>query len=241
MQYTKVQINNNIRRLLEDGRSNDEALDLYLKMKMENDLGPERPFCKKGPSPSEIHMHLIGNDVIDRKDFKLEMTKGTKIPTQRLVVKLSPTCTLYAETSYSALQVTINEKNITFMYLRSYWAKDIALWIIRQKQNLERYLESWDAVLDIACKKTKSNRMAFLAIRAIFTEAMKDYPHLKYVLIEQKRRVRIKVMIPNTHLGVYIDAWWGSYRESLPQQIESLKKILDVHSKSHLTHFFVYH
>ena len=66
MQYTKVQINSNIRRALEDGRSNDDALDLYLKMNMENDLGPERPFIKKGPSPADIHMNLIGNHVIDK-------------------------------------------------------------------------------------------------------------------------------------------------------------------------------
>ena len=98
MQYTKVQINSNIRRALEDGRSNDDALDLYLKMNMENDLGPERPFIKKGPSPSDIHMNLIGNHVIDKDDFKLEVTKKAKIPVQRLAVKLSPTCTLYAET-----------------------------------------------------------------------------------------------------------------------------------------------
>jgi hypothetical protein len=74
-----------------------------------------------------------------------------------------------------------------------------------------------------------------------FTEAMKDYPQVKYELVEQKRRARIKVMIPNTHLGVYLDAWWGSYRESLPRQIESLKLIIEAHSKSTLTNFFVYH
>ena len=186
-------------------------------------------------------MNLIGNHVIDKDDFKLELTKGTKIPTQRLVVKLSPTCTLYAETSFSSLQVTINEKMMTFIYLKSYRAEDVALWMIRQKQNLEKYMEGWDAVLRQASKKTKSNRMAFLGIRAIFTEAMKDYPRVKYQIVEQKRRARIKVMIPNTHLGVYLDAWWGSYRDSLPQQIESLKKILDVHSKSTLTNYFIYH
>ena len=79
MQYTKVQINNNIRRALENGRSNDDALDLYLKMNMENDLGNERPFIKKGPSPSDIHMNLIGNHVIDKDDFKFEVTKKDKI------------------------------------------------------------------------------------------------------------------------------------------------------------------
>ena len=102
-------------------------------------------------------------------------------------------------------------------------------------------MESWGTVLDKACEKVKSKRMACLAIRAIFNEAMKDYPHVKYEFIEQKRRARIKVMIPNTHLGVYLDAWWGSYRESLPKQIKSLQLIIEAHSKSTLTNFFVYH
>lgn len=241
MQYTKVQINSNIRGALEDGRSNDDALDLYLKMNMENDLGPERPFIRNGPSPSEIHMNLIGNHVIDKDDFELEVTKKTKNPVQRLAVKLSPTCTLYAETYHSSLHVTINEKNLTSIYLRSYKAEDIALWLIRQKQHLEKYMADWDAVLSQACKKAKSNHMAFLGIRAMITEAMKDFPSVKYQIVEQKRRARIKVMIPNTHLGVYLDGWWGSYRDSLPQQIESLKQILDVHSKSSLSNFFIYH
>lgn len=241
MQYTKSQINNNIRRALEDGRSNDEALDLYLRMCMENDLGPERPFTRKGPSPADVHMNLIGNEVIAKGDFKLEVTKKSNVPVQRLVVKLSPTCTLYAETSGWALQVTINNNFMTSIHLRSYWGKDVALWMIRQKRHLEQYMEGWDAVLGLACKKAKSNRIAFLGIRAMITEAMKDYPHVKYQIIEQKRRARIKVMIPNTNLGVYLDAWWGSFRERLPQQIESLKKILDVHRKSCLSNFFIYH
>ena len=241
MQYTKFQINNNIRKVLEEGKSNEDALDLFLMMNMENDLGPENLFIMTGPSPSEVHMNLLGNDDIANDDIKLEMMKGARIYTQRLVVKLSPTCTLYAETSHSSLHITINEKNMTSMYLRSYKAVDVALWMIRQKQNLEKYLESWDAVLENACKKAKSNRMAYLGIRAKFTEAMKDYPEVKYVFLEQKRRARIKVMIPDTHLGVYIDAWWGSYKERLPKQIESLKLILAAHSKSKLTDFFVYH
>ena len=241
MQYSTAQINNNIRKVLEEGKSNEDALDLFLKMNMQNDLGPERLFIMNGPSLSEVHMNLLGNDDIANDDIKLEMMKGARIYTQRLVVKLSPTCTLYAETSHSSLHITINEKNMTSMYLRSYKAVDVALWMIRQKQNLEKYLESWDAVLENACKKAKSNRMAYLGIRAKFTEAMKDYPEVKYVFLEQKRRARIKVMIPDTHLGVYIDAWWGSYKERLPKQIESLKLLLNVHSKSNLKEFFVYH
>ena len=240
MKYTKAQISNNIRSVLEEGRSNEDALDVFLKMNMMNDLSDERPFIRTGPTLSDIHMNLIGNEFISKDDFNLEMTKGNK-PTQRLVVRLSPTCTLYAEMWHSSLQVTINEKMMTYMYLRNYRAQDIALWMIRQKQNLEKYMEGWDAVLEKACKRAKSNRIAFLGIRAIFTEAMKEYPRVKYEIIEQKRRARIKVMIPNTHLGVNIDAWWGSYKESLPKQIESLKLLLKAHKKSNLTNFFVYH
>ena len=241
MQYTKVQINNNIRKAFEEGKGNADALDLFLMMNMVNDLPNERRFATKGPSPSDVHMNLIGNDVIGKDDFQLKMAKSKKFFTQRLVVKLSPTCTLHAETNGSTLQVTINEKNMTCMYLKAYKAEDIALWMIRQKQYLEKYMENWNAVLEQACKEAKRKRMACIVIRAIITEAMKDYPHVKYEFVEQKRRVRIKVMIPNTHLGVFLDAWWGSYRESLPRQIESLKQLIEAHSKSTLTNFFVYH
>ena len=241
MQYTKIQISNNIRRALEEGKSNAEALDLFLMMNMVNDLPNERPFITKGPSPSDVHMHLIGNDVIEKDDFQLKMVLTKKFFTQKLVVKLSPAYTLYAETNLFSLQVTINEKNMTSIYLKSYRAEDVALWMIRQKQNLDKYMEAWSTALNEACKKVKSERMAYLAIRALFSEAMKDYPHVKYEFVEQKRRARIKVRIPNTHLGVYLDAWWGSYRERLPKQIESLKLIIETHSKSTLTNFFVYH
>jgi hypothetical protein len=240
MQYTKVQINNNICKLLEEGRSNDYALDFFLKMNMVNDLGPEQPFITKVPTPAEVRMQLLGNDDIDEKDIKLEMIKGPNCPIQRLVVKLSPTCLLFAEKFHDSLQVTINGRNITFMSLKSYSAANVALWMIRQKRKLDQYMEEWDDVLGMAFKKTKLNRIAFLGIQAIFAEAMKDYPRLKYVVIEQKRRARIRVKIPNTNVGVFIDAWWGTYKEKLPPQIESLKLLLDAHSKSCLKNFFVH-
>ena len=240
MQYTKVQINNNISKMLEEGRSNDYALDFFLKMKMVNDLGPEQPFVTNVPTPAEVRMQLLGNDDIDENDVKLEMTKGINCPIQRLVVRLSPACTLYAERFRDSLQVTINERNITFMTLKSYTAANVALWMIRQKQNLEKYMEDWEVVLDLAYKKAKIDHLAFLGIRAIFTEAMKDYPRLKYAVIEQKRRAKIAVNIPETNLGVYIYAWWGSYKKQLPQQIESLKVLLDTHRKSSIKNFFIH-
>ena len=238
MRYSNIQINNNIRRVLEDGKSNDDALDFFLMMNMMNDLGTERSFVMKGPSPSDVHMNLIGNNVIDKDDFKLQMASGKKFLTQRLVVRLSPNCTLYAEANHSSLQVTINEKNMTTMYLKSYHAEDIAMWMIRQKLNINRYLEGWNDVLNKACKKAKGSRMALLAIRAIFADAMKDYPDTKYEIIEQKRRARIRVTLPKGRLGVFLDAWWGTYKEKLPPQIESLKFLIEAHRKSILTHFY---
>ena len=237
MRYSNKQINNNIRRVLEEGKSNDAALDLFLMMNMMNDLGTERSFVKKGPSPSDIHMNLIGNKVIDKDDFKLKMASGTKFLTQRLIVKLSPNCTLFAESNRSSLQVTINEKNLTTVYLKSYNAEDIALWMIRQKLNIDRYMEGWNDVLNKACKKAKGNRLALLAIRAIFTDAMEDYTDIKYEIIEQKRRARIRVTLPKGRLGVFLDAWWGSYKEKLPSQIESLKILIEAHRKNILTNF----
>lgn len=237
--YTKAQINNNISKLLEEGKSNDVAFNFFLMMNMVNDLGPERPFITKAPTPAEVRIHLLGNDAIDKDDVKLEMTNA-KIPIQRLVVRLSSNCTLYAELSYNSLQVTVNGRNLTIMYLKYYRAEDIALWMIRQKQKLDEYIEAWDAVLAYACKKVKIDHMAFLGIRAIFTEAMKDYPRIKFAVIEQKRRAKIMVNIPNTDLGVYIYAWWGSYKKQLPEQIESLKVLLDAHRKSSLKNFFIH-
>lgn len=237
--YTKAQINSNISKLLEEGKSNDVAFDFFLMMNMVNDLGPERPFITKAPTPAEVRIHLLGNDAIDKDDVKLEMTNA-KIPIQRLVVRLSSNCTLYAELSYNSLQVTVNGRNLTVMYLKYYRAEDIALWMIRQKQKLDEYIEAWDAVLAYACKKVKIDHMAFLGIRAIFTEAMKDYPRIKFAVIEQKRRAKIMVNIPNTDLGVYIYAWWGSYKKQLPEQIESLKVLLDAHRKSSLKNFFIH-
>ena len=239
MQYTKVQITNNIHKLLEEGKSNDVAFDFFLMMNMVNDLCPERPFITKAPTPAEVRIYLLGNDAIDKDDVKLEMTNA-KIPIQRLVVRLSSNCTLYAELSYNSLQVTVNGRNLTVMYLKYYRAEDIALWMIRQKQKLDENIEAWDAVLAYACKKVKIDHMAFLGIRAIFTEAMKDYPRIKFAVIEQKRRAKIMVNIPNTDLGVYIYAWWGSYKKQLPEQIESLKVLLDAHRKSSLKNFFIH-
>ena len=249
--YSTLQINNNIRKMLEEGKSNDDALDFYLKMNMQNDLGPEQAFVSKAPLPAEVRMRLLEYDGIDKDDVVLELANpanpaNPRNPANqanstnpRLIVKLSPVFTLYAEKVRDSLQVTVNDKILTVMYLKYYRAEDIALWMIRQKQKLEEYMERWDAVLETAYKKAKIDHMAFLGIRAIFTEAMNEYPRIKYTVIEQKRRAKILVRIPDTDLGVIIYAWWGSYKKELPKQIESLKVLLNAHRKSTLKNFYI--
>ena len=45
MRYSKVIIASNIRKVLEEGKSNADALDLFLMMNMMNDLPNERPYA----------------------------------------------------------------------------------------------------------------------------------------------------------------------------------------------------
>ena len=176
---------------------------------------------------------------MEEKDYNVKMFGIVNISVTRLSVKISPTCTLNIENVRGALQAKLNEKNRTTMSLQTTKAKDVAMWIIRQKENYENYLDEWNSVMKAVSKKAKGNRMSMLAIKAIFTEAMKEYPNLYYDLEEQKRRVRIRVKLPDSKLGVIIDAWWGSYKKRLPEQIEDLKVLIEVHSKTHIKDFFV--
>ena len=64
---------------------------------------------------------------------------------------------------------------------------------------------------------------------------------IKFAVVEQKRRAKIMVQIPDTNLGVYIYAWWGSYKKQLPEQIESLKQLIRVHRKSTIKNFYIHH
>ena len=239
IKFSKIGIKNHILRTLAEGGSTRDALNQYLMMRMSNDADGKGLFGRKTPYPADISMHLMGNGVISDADFGMEklMTLGMRVP--RLVVKLSPTCSLYMETVRNTLYVTINDVPATTMYVQEMDAEEVAMWVIRQKQNLETYLEDWESVLNEVSKKTKNNRMAMLAIKAIVTEAMKECPWLSYSFVEQKRRMRVMVKFPNSNLGVYIDAWWGSYRKKLPAQLASLKELAAVQRNTALKDFFV--
>lgn len=241
MKYSKQVINNTVLRYISEGMSNEDILDNFLMMKMSNDFDEEKPTGKKAASLSDIKIQLLGNGVIEEKDYSIKMFGNINISIPRLSVKLSPTCTLFIESVRGILQAKVNDKNMTTMSIQTNKAEDIAMWIIRQKQNFERYLDEWNTVIRTASKKNKGNRMSMLAIKAIFSEAMKEYPDLCYDFMEQKRRVRIRVKLPDSKLGVIIDAWWGSYKERLPEQIEDLKVLIKAHNKTHIKDYFISH
>ena len=238
-EYNKRSIYNKILKVLSENKNKNDARDMFITAKMANDMTEEKSFFLLPPSISEINVQLLGNNVIDQADFSIQKISGNVFTSAyRLIVKISPICTLYLEKSHQCIKVKINDKNIATTTLRNYRVEDIAKWIIRQKENFYTYLNEWESIIKIISKKVKTNNMALLAIKATFSDAMKDYPNIKYIYIEQKRRLRIKVNLPNNKLGVYIDAWWGSYKQRLPEQIEDLKILIEAHSKTKLKDFF---
>lgn len=246
--YTKRSINNQLLNALTEGKNQNDVRDMFIMTQMTNDMTEEKSTYQLPPSVSEINVYMLGNNVIDQADFSIQkINSNVLISAYRLIVKISPICTLYLEKSRLSIKeksrqiikVKINDKNIATTYLRNYRIEDIVKWIIRQKVNFDTYLNEWETVVKTISKKVKTNNLALLAIKATFSDAMKDYPNIKYTFIEQKRRVRIKVHLPNNKLGLYVDAWWGSYKQRLPEQIKELKLLIDVHSKTQLKDFFV--
>ena len=247
-EYSKRSINNQLLNALTEGKNQNDVRDMFIMTQMTNDMTEEKSTYQLPPSVSEINVYMLGNNVIDQADFSIQkINSNVLISAYRLIVKISPICTLYLEKSRLSIKeksrqiikVKINDKNIATTYLRNYRIEDIVKWIIRQKVNFDTYLNEWETVVKTISKKVKTNNLALLAIKATFSDAMKDYPNIKYTFIEQKRRVRIKVHLPNNKLGLYVDAWWGSYKQRLPEQIEELKLLIDVHSKTQLKDFFI--
>jgi hypothetical protein len=40
-------------------------------------------------------------------------------------------------------------------------------------------------------------------------------------------------------LGVYIDGWWGSYKQKLPEQIAGLKQLIKTHQNNPVKKFYI--
>lgn len=237
--YHKHMINNALVKSIYEGGEYADHLDLFLKMMMENDMEKTGAYLPTSLIPADIHRNLIGNAVIGKNEFKMEEVSGVITRHSRLIVMLSPTCHLYIETRNGGLQAKVNDKYTATISLKYCSAEEVAKWIIRQKKNLDSYMNGWQDALMAASKKIKGNHMALLAIKAIFTDAMREYTNVHYDFIEQKRRLRILVKLPGNKLGVVIDTWWGSYKERLPKQLEDIKRLIDFHSTLGRMDFFV--
>lgn len=224
---------NMIVNALSEGWHHANIKERYLTMRMLRDFGDEQ--YHGSPILQDIFEHLVANDAIDNKDISTEYRgPGNTVPT--LNVRLSPSFTLHIEKPSRGLRVMVNDSIPVVLYPGT--AANVVMWVIRQKQRFDKYLEEWELLFGESAKINKGKRMAFLAIKAIFTEAMKDYPELKYEIIEQKRRARILVEIPNSNLSTFVDGWWSSYQQLLPRQIESLKSLIDAHRNSVIKRFY---
>ena len=105
-------------------------------------------------------------------------------------------------------------------------AEELANWMVRMKQNLQRHIEEWNILPVTILKTLKRQKIALSAISAIFTNSMKDYPKVKYSIKEQKSRARIDVMI-SEYSSKTIYAYWTTYKEKLPDKIEEVKALID--------------
>ena len=143
----------------------------------------------------------------------------------RLTVKIHPSLTLTVE-NYDGLTVTVNGCSKVKNWIWSLSAEETAQWMIRMKQNMPQYIEEWNVVLDDVLKKLKGQRLAMSAINAIFVNAIKEYPKVRYTIKQQKVRARIDVTLPN-NICKTIYAYWNTYMESLPRKLDELKALID--------------
>lgn len=228
---------NTVVQMMSECDSTEEVRDIFLKMKMLNDLDSIRHLHGVSCTPLDVMQMLVGNNVIDGKDINYHRGTSKQGQAPYLSVKLSPLCIIHIENRGPYLSITINGRNSNNSQLRYNNAADIANWLMRQKKYISGYLEEWETILPIAAKKTKGKRMAEQFIKATFIDAMKDYTNLQYKMQVQQRKMRISVRIPGCNLLVPIDAWWGSYRQRLPEQIQALKQLIELHSTCPIKHF----
>ena len=224
--YSKQQIRNIIYRAITEEKGNDEIRDQFLTMKMSNDLEDDVPLTPQVGGMFDIKRCLVEKGIIEEEDF---ITRLRNFRFYKLEVRLSPSCILYGRQEWGKLEFKVNNNDIrnanNAIYTRGHIAEDVAMWIVRQKENLDRYMEEWENVYKTVNKEIKSINMSKLAIKAIVTDYMKDYPNIKYEFIEQKRKMRIKVNV-NSKI-VYIDGWWKSYKRQLPAQLDNLMKLIE--------------
>ena len=136
--YTKQVINYQVVRYLSMGFSNNEVREIFLMMKMHNDMRERTPQFVSAPLREEVYDNLIGNNVIAKQDIQLEKVDENAMRNQKLLVRLSPEITLDLIKKQGSLYATINENTETSMRIINQNAKDVAMWLIRQKDALSK-------------------------------------------------------------------------------------------------------
>lgn len=211
---------------LKRGESTEEAFVQYIYRGMLFNSNSQATMMPYGPTPYGVWDKLKENDEFCKDDISLICTNVIDgVFYMRLTVRIHPSLTLTVE-NYDGLTVTVNGCSKVKNWVRCLSAEETAQWMIRMKQNMPRYIEEWNGVLDEVLKTLKGQRLAMSAISAIFANAMKEYPKLRYTIKQQKVRARIDVILPNGFCRT-IYAYWNSYMKSLPGKLDKLKALID--------------
>ena len=211
---------------LKRGENTEEVFVQYVYQCMFLDRNPYASIMPKGSTPYSVWDKLKDNNIISKDDICLSCTNVMDgVYYMRLTVKIHPSLTLTVE-NYDGLTVTVNGCSKVKNWVRCLSAEETAQWMVRMKQNMPRYIEEWNGVLDEVLKTIKGQRLAMSAINAIFVNAMKDYPKVRYTVRQQKMRARIDAILPNgTSKTIY--AYWNSYMKSLPRKLNELKALIN--------------
>ena len=213
------------REALRRGDNTEEVFETFLYRCMFLYINPDTVICPYRPAPLEVYEALSNNDIICKEDICLEQSIVADYMYYELEVKIHPQLSLTV-LNYDELKVTLNGKSKVKNWAGHLAAEELANWMVRLKQNLQRHIEEWNTLSVKILKMLKRQKIALSAINAIFTNAMKDYPKVKYSIKEQKSRARIDVMI-SEYTCKTIYAYWSTYREKLPGRIENVKALID--------------
>lgn len=230
----------NYKKLLDSGRDKDTLRDRFVWELMTHELPQPKTDKSFVPRPANIYGCLLDDERIDNNSFCFERRKKLLRCIETLTVEIAPMYHVELENTEEALVVSFRANETSTWQVRFVDAAELAEWIIRQKLNLETYLTEWENVVSDAAKKAKTRRLVVQAVKALATETLRPYPNVKYDIFEQSRRVKLMVRFLNSNLGLNIYAYYGSYKKTLPPQLEDLKRIIEVLSHNAHKTFFTY-
>lgn len=235
--FTKT-LKTKYKKLLDGGRDKDTLRDHFIWEMMDHDRPTRNELNRKVPKTWDIYNYLMEDERIADNDVIVNRSFFTD---KILRVQLSPMYKLkLREQLLSDLEISLNESMSMLRQVRFKDEKDLAEWIVRQKHNLESYLTEWENVVSDVAKKAKTRRLVVQAVKALATEALRPYANVHFEVFEQSRRVKVMVRFLNSNLGLNIYAYYGSYKKTLPPQLDDLKRIIEVLSHNVHKTFFTY-